>query len=266
MAVLGHFYEGRRVRDLVRSFLDWQVELNLETADFFRELVVACDGAKGAEDPALLRAVDSIARRELPAREARLRRLCDFRGALDRFANASVASGRRVAVAPPASRLRMPRHAAAVAAAIGMFGCAVAHDRGIQEAAPPPIDPRPPPVPPPPVGEDGTLPPYREDLGVAEAAPPPYDRYRHDDGIMEAAPPPYDAGAPILARLRLTARQDHGPTARIDSAAPLVVRYRGNTGKTPWTSSLHYRPGSHSITLENPATGDKLVVHLTLSN
>lgn len=427
VAVLGRFYEGRKVRELVRSFLDWQVDLNLETAGFFRELVVACDGARGPGDPALQRVVDSIARRELPAREERLRRLCDFRVALDRFANASVSSGRRIAVAPPASRLRMPRHAAAVAAAIGLFGCAVAHDRGIMEAPPPPIDPRPPPVPPPPpetqqqkpteppppqspwvpvpdpvppdhIRDEGVAeaapppydelvpppylfdhgvaeaappphdpvrvkppppppppppidelkkfrhdhgvaeaapppydkrrgpvdpledvpppvkpPPFLHDHGVAEAAPPPYDRYRHDGGVAEAAPPPYDKqrlhevpapmhaelrttpavrltvagrpsstqlrieangapvtigvpGAPISARLRLTARRNGGPTARIDSAAPLVVRYQGNTGKTPWTSSLPYVPGTHSITLENPATGDKLVVHLTLAN
>jgi hypothetical protein len=251
VAVLGHFYEGRKVRELVRSFLDWQVELNLETAAFFRELVEACDGAAGAEDPALLRAVDSIARRELPAREARLRRLCDFRGALDRFANASVASGRRVAVAPPASRLRMPRHAAAVAAAIGLFGCAVAHDRGIQEAPPPPIDPRPPPVPPPPPEAQQPKPKqpppppqspwvpvpvepepdHVRDEGVAEAAPPPYDDevkppFLIDHGVAEAAPPPYDEETrvkpppppppPPFNRTKEKYRMDHG----VAEAAP----------------------------------------------
>jgi hypothetical protein len=383
VAVLGHFYEGRKVRDLVRSFQGWQVELNLETAGLFRELVVACGEASGAADPALARAVDEIARRELPARETRLRRLCDFRSALDRFANASVESGRRFAIAPPPSRLRMPRHAAAVAAAIGMFGCAVAHDRGIQEAPPPPMDRRPPPVPPPPpeqrsaapqqspwvpvpadpvpdhIRDEGVAeaapppydvpvkpppppppPPFREDqgvaeaapppydvrrrvtpieepvkpptfrhdVGVAEAAPPPYDRYRHDVGVAEAAPPPIDLyptvaqssvelrttpavpltvggqpvampyrfevggapvvvgapGAPISARLRLIARRGRGLTLQIDSPAPLTVRFRGSAGSTPWTGALPPVPGSQSLTLENAATGDRIVVRLTL--
>ncbi|MGB8932114.1 MAG: hypothetical protein WCC48_12800, partial [Anaeromyxobacteraceae bacterium] len=60
VAVLGHFYEGRRVRELVRSFLEWQVDLNLETAGLFRELVLACGDARGAADPALAAAVDGI--------------------------------------------------------------------------------------------------------------------------------------------------------------------------------------------------------------
>jgi anaerobic magnesium-protoporphyrin IX monomethyl ester cyclase len=191
VAVLGHFYEGRRVRELVRAFGEWEVALNLETAGFFRELVEACDGASGADDPSLRRVLADLRRRERPAREARIGELCAFREALDRFANASVASGRRHALATPMGRQLGPRHAAAVAVAIGLFGC-VAHDRGIQEAPPPPMDRResvaPPPPPPPPP------PPFREDVGVAEAAPPPIDdpRFRVDVGVAEAAPPPWD--------------------------------------------------------------------------
>ena len=224
VAVLGHFYEGRKVRELVRSFQGWQVELNLETAGYFRELVLACGDARGVDDPVLERVVDGIRRREAPAREVRLRELCRYREALERFANASVASGRRHAIASPRSRMLGPRHAAAVAAAIGMFGCAVAHDRGIQEAPPPPMDRRPPPVPPPPEPpakeparteskqpQQGPWvpvePDYVRDEGVAEAAPPPYDPVKpppieepvkvptpflHDHGVAEAAPPPYD--------------------------------------------------------------------------
>jgi hypothetical protein len=94
---------------------------------------------------------------------------------------------------------------AAVAVAIGILGCA-AHDPGVAEAAPPPLDGTPsggPPPPrprapatcelapvaapePPPVHVEE--PPFRHDQGVAEAAPPPY---RHDHGVAEAAPPPY---------------------------------------------------------------------------
>jgi hypothetical protein len=224
VAVLGHFYEGRKVRDLVRSFQSWQVELNLETAGYFRELVLACGDARGVDDPALARVVDGIRRREAPAREARLRELCRYREALERFANASVASGRRHALASPRSRMLGPRHAAAVAAAIGMFGCAVAHDRGIQEAPPPPMDRRPPPVPPPPPQEKQEKqetqqtpwvpmePDHIRDEGVAEAAPPPYEEpvkappYLHDQGIAEAAPPPY---GPVPEDEVLTKRYRH---------------------------------------------------------
>lgn len=344
VAVLARFYDGRKVRELVRSFQDWEVELNLETAAFFRELVVACGEASSDGDPALAAAVTEIRRREAPAREARIRRLCDFRARLERFANASVASGRRHALATPRARMLGPRHAAAVAAAIGLFGCAVAHDRGIQEAPPPPMDRRPPPVPPPPAQEkaqdppaqqrapdvpaktehpvvhdqgiaeaappphEPVKPPYRHDVGIAEAAPPPY---RHDVGIAEAAPPPYeryplapaeprvvevrttpavplrrgaqtvgapfrlvangspllvgDAKGPLLATVRIHSRPGRPPMVRIDSPAPLVVRFRGRTHPTPCLVGLDAVPGeraTHEIVLENLATKATVTLHL----
>ena len=209
VAVLDRFYEGRRVRELAASFRAWQVDLNLETAGLFRELVVACGEAPDGRDPALGRALADVRRREAPARAARVRQVCEYRGALERYAKASVALGKRHAAARAAGgRLRGPRHLAAVAAAIGVLGCAVAHDRGVAEAAPPPLD-RTPSGPPPtrdpaagacvfspapapapaPHELQAVEPPFRHDQGVAEAAPPPY--YRHDQGVAEAAPPPY---------------------------------------------------------------------------
>jgi radical SAM superfamily enzyme YgiQ (UPF0313 family) len=262
MAVLGRFYEGRRVRALVRSFLAWQVDLNLETAGLFRELVLACGDASGADDPALGRALADLRRREAPAREECLRRLCDYRKALDRYARASVESGRRHAAAPAGGRLRGPRHAAAVAAAIGMLGCAVAHDRGIQEAAPPPVDPRPPP-PCPPVPEEAVAPstgfrpvegvaeaapppieppPFRHDLGVAEAAPPPVERvpiepapppFRHDHGVAEAAPPPLD-------RYKLQT-PDWG-SIRVRTVPPVPIHFNGR--RVEPSSILVIAPGA----------------------
>ena len=141
VAVLDRFYDGPRVRALAASFRAWQVDLNLETAGLFRELVVACGEAPDAADPALRRALAELRRREAPARAARLRQACEYRGALARYAEVSVALGRRHAAAAAAGRRpRGPRHVAAVAAAIGVLGCAVAHDRGVAEAAPPPLD------------------------------------------------------------------------------------------------------------------------------
>jgi anaerobic magnesium-protoporphyrin IX monomethyl ester cyclase len=211
VAVLDRFYEGARVRELAASFRAWQVDLNLETAGFFRELVVACGEAPDAADPALRCVLGELRRREGTARAARLRQVCEYRRALERYAELSVALGKRHAAG---RRLRGPRHVAAVAAAIGVLGCAVAHDHGVAEAAPPPLDgtpsgPPPPPreappcvVSPAPAKPALAEPPYLHDQGVAEAAPPPYlhdqgvaeaapPPYRHDQGVAEAAPPPY---------------------------------------------------------------------------
>lgn len=215
IAVLDRFYEGRRVRELTASFRGWQVDLNLETAGLFSELVVACGEAPDARHPALSRALADLRRREAPARAARIRHACEYRHALERYAEASVALGRRHAATSATGRpLRGPRHVAAVAVAIGVLGCAVAHDRGVAEAAPPPFDPTPSGPPPPPRDEAAAAcvvvpapkaaplelemvePPFRHDQGVAEAAPPPY---RHDRGVAEAAPPPYQPVRPPSA-------------------------------------------------------------------
>jgi hypothetical protein len=294
VAVLRHFYEGRRATELARAFSAWQVELNLETAAFFRELVLACGEASGATDPALLRAVAENARREAPSRAARLERLCEFRAALDRYAHASVTLGRRHA-RRPGRTLASPRHAAAVAVAIGMLGCAVAHDRGIQEAAPPPVDPRPPPpCPPPPdalvpapdLRHDGGVaeaapppiddrvrppvpvpPPYRQDQGVAEAAPPPVDpRFRHDGGVAEAAPPPLRD--PVIKSVRV--RSDpatpmcrsgapvHQPYALdLNGAVPLDIAV-GRGADLAWAHVVATRAGGRQlairVTSERPLT------------
>ena len=208
VAVLDRFYEGPRARELAAAFRAWQIDLNLETAGFFRELVVACGEASTTDDPALGRALAELRRREAPARAVRLEQVCEFRRGLARYAEVSVALGRRHAAAAAAGRAvrRGPRHVAAVAAAIGFLGCAVAHDPGVAEAAPPPLDrpfsgPPPPPrgpanaactvspvARPAPPSHEEVEPPFRHDQGVAEAAPPPY---LHDQGVAEAAPPPY---------------------------------------------------------------------------
>ena len=241
VAVLKRFYDGARVSELARSFAAWQVDLNLETAALFRELVLACAEAPSADDPALQLAVDDLRRREAPSRQARLTELCEFRGALERYARASIALGQRHAKAVTGGRRRLlgPRHVAAVAAAIGMLGCAVAQDHGVAEAAPPPLDPvspppppEPPPLPPCPLEEEPAPapPPFREDLGVAEAAPPPLDelRYRHDLGVAEAAPPP-------LERIRPPVAQQHAIVVTTEPVAPL--RFKGRRVAQPFALS-----------------------------
>lgn len=232
VAVLRHFYEGRRVAELVRSFAEWQVDLNLETASFFRELVLACGEAAGAGDGALRRAVTELRRREAPSREERLGQLCGYRRALERYAHASVELGRRHAIGlARGRRLRGPRHAAAVAAAIGMLGCAVAHDHGVAEAAPPPVDPKPPPIPPPPRAEDPVPPPPSDGSGLVPDKPP----FRHDLGVAEAAPPPIDRFRPVarpfvrvrtapVVPLHLRGQEVAQPVAlQIGDSAPLVL-------------------------------------------
>jgi hypothetical protein len=297
VAVLRHFYEGARVREVCRTFGDWQVELNLETAGLFRELVVACADAAGPQDVPLRRAVDRLRRAEEPLREARLARLCKFRTALERYANASVTLGRRHARAKARGRrsLAGPRHAAAVAAAIGMLGCAIAQERGVQEAAPPPVDRRPPPL-------EGPQ-RYRYDGGVAEAAPPPIDRYRYDGGVAEAAPPPLKppvvsglaistepsvpltsagqrvptpfvvrlGGPSVLVggegtawsvRLSVSQRAGNGVVLRVESERPLNVQYGGTEYATP--ARIVYTPGAAAgvLVLHDPETKARLRVKL----
>jgi hypothetical protein len=242
VAVLERFWDGARARELAASFRAWQVELNLETAGLFRELVVACAEARDAADPALARAIADLRRREAPARAARLDRVCEYRRGLERYAVLSVALGKRHAgKAATARRPRGPRHVAAVAVAIGVLGCAVAHDRGVAEAAPPPLDGPPSGPPPPPVDRsppdcvvatapdaaplEPEAPPYRHDEGVAEAAPPPY---RHDLGVAEAAPPPYDHPIPPAAR-----------ALQIRTVPAVPLRFRGAAVAQPFA----YRGG-----------------------
>lgn len=165
--------------------------------------------------------------------------MCEYRRALERYAEISVALGKRHAAAGAAGRrLRGPRHVAAVAAAIGVLGCAVAHDRGVAEAAPPPLG-RTPSGPPPPreaapcvvspaptrpgLGE----PPFRHDQGVAEAAPPPY---RHDLGVAEAAPPPY----------RQPVRPPSAPSFQIRTVPVVPLRFQ----TTPVVQPFAYLAGS----------------------
>jgi anaerobic magnesium-protoporphyrin IX monomethyl ester cyclase len=242
VAVLDRFYEGRRVRELAASFRAWQVSLNLETAGFFRELVVACGEARDARDPALRLALADLGRREARARAERLREVCEFRRALERYAEVSVALGKRHAASGGGRRLRGPRHVAAVAAAIGVLGCAVSHDRGVAEAAPPPLDRTPSGAPPPPpdaapapcVVTPAPAPPaveveepYRHDQGVAEAAPPPY---RHDQGVAEAAPPPYHVRPRPVAP----------PSFDIRTVPAVPLRFRG----APVVQPFAYAAGS----------------------
>lgn len=223
-AVLRHFYDGPEAEAAVRDFHAWQVRLNLETAELFRELVVACGRARSTQAPELAAVVESLRAREARSRAVHLSTLCDLRA---RFAGivqpvvAFATSGRPRAAMPK----RVPRHAMAVLVAAGLFGCGGpqhTHDEGIAEAAPPPYDE---PVfipdngvaeaPPPPVdGPDGgttrfsTPPPpldtpdagtrFVPDEGVAEAAPPPFDdrRFIRDEGVAEAAPPPFPEPRP----------------------------------------------------------------------
>ncbi len=204
------------------------MELNLETAGFFSELVVACAEADGAEDPRLTRALAELSRRERVSRERRIGQACDFREALDAFARRAIALGEKQAMgAPPPRRSRAPRHAAAIAVAIGFMGCRSdpTWDHGVAEAPPPPLA-VPKPVPP----EDAGPTLFQNDVGVAEAAPPPLDPQRVPVPMPPDAgkPPvkqgagakpkaPRDAGAaPVPEPVKPQWRRDHG----VAEAAP----------------------------------------------
>ncbi|MBI3181449.1 MAG: radical SAM protein [Myxococcales bacterium] len=196
VAVLGRFYRGRKVRELVRSFLEWERELNLETAGFFRELVLACEDSRTGAASAFERTLEDLRRRELSSREGRIRQACDFRKALEGFSHASVEMGRRYALGLSRGRkFRGPRHAAAVAVAIGMLGCQVPESdarRAQDSSRPRTAEGRGPSRRRPDAGTIAPRPvPPRPDQGVAEAAPPPID-IRPEEGVAEAPPPPLD--------------------------------------------------------------------------
>jgi len=239
VAVLNHFYSGSEVAGIVRDFGEWEVELNLETAGLFRELVVACGEARSGDAPALMKAVDSIRRREQMSREEHLRMLCSLRERIDAVVMPLVdfATAKSPAAVMPK---RMPRHAAAVLVAAGLLGCGGAqysHDDGVAEAAPPPyydtVGHEDEPVDAGTQGENGDLVRYDMrgvdsgtgtvvDAGVVlitvDAGTPdtgvavPDDRFQYDDGVAEAAPPPYDERF----------RYDHG----VAEAAPPPVDYK----------------------------------------
>lgn len=189
VTVLRHFYEGAAARRVVQAWRELQVELNLDTVELFSELVQRCVVPDAHLD------VSDLERQERRSRERLLKRLCELRADVE----ACTALALPAAIRPPAKKKRsfrsvVPRHAAAVAVALGLTYAplASAQDGGKTPPALPgkkkagkkgvdaglPIAPAPPP--------------WRDDHGVAEAAPPPYDRYKHDVGVAEAAPPPYD--------------------------------------------------------------------------
>ncbi|MHB8879398.1 MAG: B12-binding domain-containing radical SAM protein, partial [Myxococcaceae bacterium] len=186
LAVVRHFYEGADVSQLARSFRDWQVELNLGTAALFRELVSACVTVSGGRDFARSGALEELAGREQTSREELRRRLCDFRAAVEDCAHSALPPQVRPKRRQP-SRLA-PRHAAAVAVALGLAGGLGGQAADAQGAKTRKVD----------AGKTAdagvaTKPRrWHEEPGVAEAAPPPMDqRYRTDHGVAEAAPPPW---------------------------------------------------------------------------
>jgi hypothetical protein len=199
--VLKHFYESDEAQRVARDFYDWEVRLNLDTARFFRALVVACGAAESDESPALFAAVASIREREAENRRAHLAELCSLRERISACVQPVIdlAMTRPVPQKLPS---RAPRHALAVLVAAGLAGCGgLRSDGGVMEAPPPPLSSEV-YIPPPPgtyaTAPDGGAPepdggtplPLRQDQGVAEAAPPPIPTFRHDQGVAEAAPPP----------------------------------------------------------------------------
>lgn len=209
--VLKHFYDSAESRDVVRDFRAWQVELNLETAGLFRQLVVACGQASSDDAPELLATLEALRTIERDSRAKQLDTLCELRARIARIVDPLIEYVTSPETRPAVPR-RAPRHMAALLVAASLLGCggAMHPDDGVAEAAPPPYDDgerrveefrRE-------VGNDGVVltdplpndpdattpdagvvqPPFRHDVGVAEAAPPPF---RYDEGVAEAAPPPY---------------------------------------------------------------------------
>ncbi len=147
---------------------------------------------------------------------------------------------------PPRRRAArvVPRHAAAVAVALGL----VALPGPAAGATPPPRK----------RGADAgvvavpTAPPFRPDQGVAEAAPPPFDRYRQDLGVAEAAPPPFDPD-------RLPPRPALPGWSRLEVAVTAEQTvYLSNVGKVSGAVTLPTPAPAALVFTVNGRTGDRL--------
>ncbi|MDF1563439.1 MAG: radical SAM protein [Deltaproteobacteria bacterium] len=224
-AVLRHFYGGRKARRTAGDFARFEIDLNLETAAYFRELVLLCGEAPSDDDPALARGLAELSRRELSSRRVQLERLCELRARIDGLTSPVIDLAVGEALPPEglASRLaRLPRHAAAVLVAAGLASATACSgrskvDHGVAEAAPPPYDevydgPPPAPQDPPPQAHEDTSvihdgnaygPPSDAEARSAGASTPALapaparpakqkERVRRVDGVAEAAPPPFD--------------------------------------------------------------------------
>lgn len=257
VTVLRHFYEGAAVKRVVRAWSELQVELNLDTVELFSELVQRCAIPDSRID------VKDLERRERRSREALLNRLCALRTDLEACTRVALPASVRPPAKKKAFRSVAPRHAAAVAVALGLTYAplAAAQDGGKK----PPVVPgnrkagkKSP--------DAGTLlppepKPWRDDHGVAEAAPPPYDRFKNDVGVAEAAPPPYDyrndlgvaeAAPPPYRPVRVTSWGE----LTVFAGDELVV-YLADVGKVSGRVALKGNEGPLIFTV-NGKTGDAL--------
>lgn len=181
VATYRHFYRGPAVDAVAAEFADWQVRLNLETAELFATLIDVVDRLGPEQTPALQREIKKLGREERRERRERASELCRFKKVLQETTLTAVGL-QRPARKRARSRFPLPAapHAAAVALAIQAASLPVAAADTLVELG-------------------GTKGPVRVDHGIREAAPPP--DWRRDGGIAEAAPPPAWFGCPqVLIR------------------------------------------------------------------
>lgn len=121
--VLKHFYDNPEAQAVAAEFFDWEVSVNLDTARFFRALVVACGAAESDQDPKLLAAIEDLRAREAVNRSRHLAQLCSLRQRISACVTPVIdmAIGKTVL---PEQKRRMPKHAIAVVLAAGIVGCA----------------------------------------------------------------------------------------------------------------------------------------------
>lgn len=221
--VFRHFYDGRKVDALKAEFEALELEINRDTVAIFEEALHSVVRSPDLASPELQHQVAELSHLEQSRRADLEGRICALRETLHREAFAMV--GLRSPAhpsAPSGGRAQdtlqsLPRHAAAVALAVGMLNCGGSvvvnpHggtgggggyrvDGGVIEAPPPPVDggiwmndggmiEAPPPR------VDGGI--WVNDGGTNEPVPPPMDAgtWVNDGGVIEAPPPPVDGGTP----------------------------------------------------------------------
>lgn len=249
VTVVRHFYEGRDVQRLWRRFRALQEDLNLGTAALFTELVQLC--ADPALDAAgLARARADLERRERKTRDVLTRRLCEVRADIEQCTRVALPVAWRPPPAPRRRTLRFvaPRHAAAVAVALGFASLPGAadekapHQVGVADAG---------------VAKVKVAPPFRPDVGVAEAAPPPYDRYRIDHGVAEAAPPPYDRYRDRLDLEEVRPAVPAGWTGLSVTASPELTVFLSGVGRVSGAVTLPTQAPVLTVTV-NGSTAERL--------
>jgi anaerobic magnesium-protoporphyrin IX monomethyl ester cyclase len=199
-AVLGHFYEGREIDELVQRFAAFEREINRDTIALVEELFALCEACPEPQSADFRAHFAELSERERGHCDFLLRRICSFREAVARHSLGALGLARAGRAAAPERGFleRLPHHAAAVFLAVGLLNCD--SKTGIKTT-----------------GKDGSA---AETAQTADSKPPADTAaFRDQGGMIEAPPPPMDARPEAAPDAQPDARPDAQPDHPSDVAA-----------------------------------------------